>query len=107
MTSTQLIVSGVRKAPSRHAGGPCSSAPSTCRRPTHASECCPRLPLRRSYAYDGRRRMRWHVNHHTYGQHWVAGDTIGCGIDLDSGTMRFTRTGRDLVSIGKAGWAPN
>ena len=71
----------------------------------HPCERCPRLSPPCSYAYDGRRRMRWHVNHHAYGQHWVAGDTIGCGIDLDSGTMRFFRNGVDLVSAGKAGRA--
>lgn len=29
---------------------------------------------------------------------WAAGDVIGCCIDLDAGSMRFYRNGKDLVS---------
>jgi hypothetical protein len=65
----------------------------------------PTTPLGCSYAYDGRRRMRWHVNNHPYGEHWAAGDTIGCCLDLDGGTMRFLRNGKDLVR-GGASQAP-
>ena len=50
-----------------------------------------------SFAYDGRRRFRWNVSNHAYGEFWAAGDVIGCCIDLDAGTMRFHRNGRDLV----------
>ncbi|KAL4860036.1 E3 ubiquitin-protein ligase RNF123 [Chlorella vulgaris] len=49
-----------------------------------------------SYAYDGRRKMRWHVSNAAYGEHWTAGDVIGCCIDLDAGSMRFLRNGKDL-----------
>lgn len=31
---------------------------------------------------------------------WAAGDVIGCCIDLDVGSMRFLRNGKDLVSSG-------
>lgn len=44
--------------------------------------------------------MRWHVSNNPYGEHWAAGDVIGCCLDLDAGTMRFYRNGRDLVSKG-------
>ena len=49
-----------------------------------------------SYAYDGRRKMRWHVSNRAYGEHWAAGDTIGCCLDLDAGTVSYLRNGRDL-----------
>ncbi|KAL4425495.1 hypothetical protein ABPG75_009511 [Micractinium tetrahymenae] len=49
-----------------------------------------------SYAYDGRRLMRWHSSNNAYGEHWAAGDVVGCCLDLDAGTMRFYRNGRDL-----------
>ncbi|KAI7841821.1 hypothetical protein COHA_004350 [Chlorella ohadii] len=49
-----------------------------------------------SYAYDGRRKQRWHVSNNAYGEQWAAGDVIGCCIDLDAGSMRFYRNGKDL-----------
>lgn len=55
--------------------------------------------------------MRWHVSNAAYGEHWTAGDVIGCCIDLDAGSMRFLRNGKDLVRrqapwhTHAAGWA--
>lgn len=44
--------------------------------------------------------MRWHVSNAAYGERWAAGDTIGCCIDLDAGSMRYLRNGKDLVRSG-------
>jgi len=52
-----------------------------------------------SYAYDGKRRRKWNVEPESYGQAWTAGDIIGCAIDLDEGTITFSRNG---VSMGVA-----
>eukprot|EP01090_Pellita_catalonica_P005692 TRINITY_DN1592_c0_g1_i1.p1 TRINITY_DN1592_c0_g1~~TRINITY_DN1592_c0_g1_i1.p1 ORF type:complete len:391 (+),score=83.05 TRINITY_DN1592_c0_g1_i1:41-1213(+) len=50
-----------------------------------------------SWAYDGSRQKKHHAGSATwYGQYWYTGDTIGFGIDLDSGTMNFYRNGKDL-----------
>jgi Kip1 ubiquitination-promoting complex protein 1 len=38
------------------------------------------------------------VSNVAYGEQWAAGDVIGCCIDLDAGSMRFYRNGKDLVS---------
>jgi Kip1 ubiquitination-promoting complex protein 1 len=52
-----------------------------------------------SYAYDGKRRRKWNVEPESYGQAWTAGDIIGCAIDMDEGTITFSRNG---VSMGVA-----
>ncbi|CAL7948841.1 unnamed protein product [Xylocopa violacea] len=49
-----------------------------------------------SYAYDGNRIRKWNVATYTYGEPWLAGDIIGCALDLDSGTVDFYRNGRNL-----------
>eukprot|EP00252_Welwitschia_mirabilis_P021316 TRINITY_DN5440_c0_g1_i1.p1 TRINITY_DN5440_c0_g1~~TRINITY_DN5440_c0_g1_i1.p1 ORF type:complete len:1320 (-),score=231.72 TRINITY_DN5440_c0_g1_i1:184-4143(-) len=52
-----------------------------------------------SYAYDGRRMRKWNKDPRSYGQSWVAGDVIGCCIDLDENEISFYRNG---VSLGVA-----
>ncbi|XP_070396204.1 E3 ubiquitin-protein ligase RNF123-like [Dermacentor albipictus] len=49
-----------------------------------------------SYAFDGNRVRKWNVATYTYGEAWVAGDVIGCCIDLDKGTVHFYRNGRSM-----------
>eukprot|EP00899_Mesostigma_viride_P000846 jgi/Mesvir1/10762/Mv13829-RA.2 len=49
-----------------------------------------------SYAYDGKRVAKWSVECTPYGQPWVAGDIIGCCIDLDEGQVSFMRNGVHL-----------
>lgn len=49
-----------------------------------------------SYAYDGKRVRKWSFDHYPYGQQWVAGDVIGCCIDLDAGEISFYRNGMYL-----------
>ncbi|KAK4765336.1 hypothetical protein SAY86_026426 [Trapa natans] len=52
-----------------------------------------------SYAFDGRRVRKWNKEAEPYGQSWVAGDVIGCCIDLDDGKISFYRNG---ISLGIA-----
>ncbi|RID48062.1 hypothetical protein BRARA_I04608 [Brassica rapa] len=52
-----------------------------------------------SYAFDGRRVSKWNNESEPYGQSWVAGDVIGCCIDLDCDEISFYRNG---VSLGVA-----
>eukprot|EP00854_Cymbomonas_tetramitiformis_P010087 gene10087-11939_t len=52
-----------------------------------------------SYAYDGKRVKKWNVTRQPYGQSWVAGDVIGCCLDMESGEITFHRNG---VSLGVA-----
>ncbi|KAL3172704.1 hypothetical protein MRX96_012754 [Rhipicephalus microplus] len=49
-----------------------------------------------SYAFDGNRVRKWNVATYKYGEAWVAGDVIGCCIDLDNGTVNFYRNGRSM-----------
>lgn len=49
-----------------------------------------------SFAYDGNRVRKWNVTTHKYGEAWLSGDIIGCGLDLDEGTVSFYRNGRNL-----------
>lgn len=49
-----------------------------------------------SYAYDGKRIMMWNNGSINYGEAWVPGDIIGCGINLDKGEVSFWRNGRPL-----------
>ncbi|XP_017767583.1 PREDICTED: E3 ubiquitin-protein ligase RNF123 [Eufriesea mexicana] len=63
-----------------------------------------------SYAYDGNRVRKWNVATYVYGEPWLAGDIIGCALDLDNGNVDFCRNGRHLgrafenISMG-AGFA--
>ncbi|XP_076898856.1 E3 ubiquitin-protein ligase RKP-like [Bidens hawaiensis] len=52
-----------------------------------------------SYAYDGKRVLKWNLNAEPYGQTWVVGDVIGCCIDLDADEISYSRNG---VSLGVA-----
>ncbi|PIA47944.1 hypothetical protein AQUCO_01400502v1 [Aquilegia coerulea] len=52
-----------------------------------------------SYAFDGRRVTKWNKESERYGQSWVAGDVIGCCIDLDHDEISFYRNG---ISLGVA-----
>lgn len=42
---------------------------------------------------------KWNVSNMKYGQAWLAGDVIGCCLDLDAGIVTFYRNG---VSLGEA-----
>ncbi|XP_029185488.2 E3 ubiquitin-protein ligase RNF123-like [Acropora millepora] len=46
-----------------------------------------------SFAYDGHRVRKWNVMTGKYGEEWMAGDVIGCCIDLDEGTISYSRNG--------------
>eukprot|EP00959_Pyramimonas_sp_CCMP1952_P141202 2955242-Pyramimonas_sp.AAC.1 len=49
-----------------------------------------------SYAYDGKRVKKWNVACDAYGQPWVAGDVIGCCLDMDQGEITFYRNGESM-----------
>lgn len=49
-----------------------------------------------SFAYDGHRVRKWNVVTGKYGEEWMAGDVIGCCIDLDEGTISYSRNGHFL-----------
>lgn len=49
-----------------------------------------------SYAYDGKRVCKWSESHAAYGQPWVAGDVIGCCLDLELNEIVFFRNGACL-----------
>lgn len=62
----------------------------------------------RSWAYDGCRMLKWtDGKDKEYGQHWDAGDIIGCMIDLVKGCICYTKNGKSLgvafEKIHKAG----
>eukprot|EP00111_Clytia_hemisphaerica_P002840 TCONS_00008011-protein len=46
-----------------------------------------------SYAYDGHRVRKWNMATGKYGEEWMAGDIIGCLIDMDEGTISYSRNG--------------
>lgn len=39
---------------------------------------------------------KWNVKPQPYGESWVQGDVMGCGIDLDAGSITFWRNGQCL-----------
>ncbi|KAE9344761.1 hypothetical protein PF008_g9075 [Phytophthora fragariae] len=53
----------------------------------------------RSWAYDGARKVKWNGGKdegYATGESWSKNDVIGCMLDLDEGTVAFTRNGVDL-----------
>ncbi|XP_065673661.1 E3 ubiquitin-protein ligase RNF123 isoform X2 [Hydra vulgaris] len=46
-----------------------------------------------SYAYDGHRVRKWNMSTGKYGEEWMAGDVIGCLIDMDEGNISYSRNG--------------
>ncbi|XP_071735461.1 E3 ubiquitin-protein ligase RKP [Rutidosis leptorrhynchoides] len=49
-----------------------------------------------SYAFDGKRVIKWNLNAEAYGQSWVVGDVIGCCIDFDNDEISYYRNGASL-----------
>nr|XP_043631994.1 E3 ubiquitin-protein ligase RKP [Erigeron canadensis] len=52
-----------------------------------------------SFAFDGKRVIKWNINAEPYGQLWVVGDVIGCCIDLEADEISYHRNG---ISLGVA-----
>lgn len=44
-----------------------------------------------SFAYDGKRVMKWNVRSTPYGEQWQGGDVISCCLDLDAGQPPHSR----------------
>lgn len=56
-----------------------------------------------SWAYDGWRQQKWHGQPSPWGSKWQQGDVVGCGIDVDAGTMIFSLNGKmRSVNMGVA-----
>jgi Kip1 ubiquitination-promoting complex protein 1 len=49
-----------------------------------------------SYAYDGFRVKKWHVDSLDYGEQWAVGDVIGSLLDLNTKEITFYRNDKDL-----------
>ena len=49
-----------------------------------------------SYSYDGKRRLKWHINEESYGEAWAPGDVVSACIDLDSREVRASECGHAL-----------
>ena len=49
-----------------------------------------------SYAFDGYRVKKWHVQSTDYGQQWAVGDIIGTVIDFQTKEISFYRNEKDL-----------
>jgi hypothetical protein len=39
---------------------------------------------------------KWNKGGEAYGEHWAAGDIIGCFIDMDNKIIKFSRNGNDM-----------
>lgn len=51
----------------------------------------------RSWAYDGHRQLKWSAGTESaYGAAWAKHDVIGCLLDLDAGTIAFSKNGEAL-----------
>ncbi|XP_065179682.1 E3 ubiquitin-protein ligase RNF123-like [Sycon ciliatum] len=48
------------------------------------------------YTYSGRRKLKFCGGQWNYGVEWLDGDVIGCLIDMDAGTVSYSRNGDDL-----------
>lgn len=42
-----------------------------------------------SYSFDGNRIRKWNVSNMKYGVAWLAGDVIGCCLDLDKASFEY------------------
>lgn len=52
----------------------------------------------KSWAYDGWRQKKWNGTNVRYGgdNKWRVGDTVGCCVDIDAGSIKFFLNGTDL-----------
>lgn len=55
-----------------------------------------------SWAFDGARVNRWHVEPRLWGRRWQAGDTLGVAADVDNGILKFSLNGSFVEPFGTA-----
>jgi hypothetical protein len=56
-----------------------------------------------SWAFDGWRMYLWHKTSVEWGSRWDKGDTVGCAVDFDEGTMSFFLNGYgEEIDMGTA-----
>ncbi|XP_035389751.1 ryanodine receptor 2 isoform X1 [Electrophorus electricus] len=62
--------------------------------------CLPDLELGsddQAFVFDGFKAQRWHQGNEHFGRSWLAGDVVGCMVDLNEHTMMFTLNGEVLL----------
>uniref|UniRef100_A0ACB8GBD5 Ryanodine receptor 2 n=1 Tax=Sphaerodactylus townsendi TaxID=933632 RepID=A0ACB8GBD5_9SAUR len=50
-----------------------------------------------AFVFDGFKAQRWHQGNEHFGRSWLAGDTVGCMVDMNEHTMMFTLNGEILL----------
>uniref|UniRef100_A0A3B1K1U7 Ryanodine receptor 2 n=1 Tax=Astyanax mexicanus TaxID=7994 RepID=A0A3B1K1U7_ASTMX len=62
--------------------------------------CLPDLELGsddQAFVFDGFKAQRWHQGNEHFGRSWLAGDVVGCMVDMNEHTMMFTLNGEVLL----------
>uniref|UniRef100_A0A8C0VJV4 Ryanodine receptor 2 n=1 Tax=Cyanistes caeruleus TaxID=156563 RepID=A0A8C0VJV4_CYACU len=50
-----------------------------------------------AFVFDGFKAQRWHQGNEHFGRSWLAGDVVGCMVDMNEHTMMFTLNGEILL----------
>ncbi|XP_037400044.1 ryanodine receptor 2 isoform X22 [Pygocentrus nattereri] len=50
-----------------------------------------------AFVFDGFKAQRWHQGNEHFGRSWLAGDVVGCMVDMNEHTMMFTLNGEVLL----------
>ncbi|XP_068795351.1 ryanodine receptor 2 isoform X1 [Struthio camelus] len=50
-----------------------------------------------AFVFDGFKAQRWHQGNEHFGRSWLAGDIVGCMVDMNEHTMMFTLNGEILL----------
>uniref|UniRef100_A0A672VF99 Ryanodine receptor 2 n=1 Tax=Strigops habroptila TaxID=2489341 RepID=A0A672VF99_STRHB len=50
-----------------------------------------------AFVFDGFKAQRWHQGNEHFGRPWLAGDVVGCMVDMNEHTMMFTLNGEILL----------
>ncbi|KAJ7416519.1 hypothetical protein BTVI_35536 [Pitangus sulphuratus] len=50
-----------------------------------------------AFVFDGYKAQRWHQGNEHFGRSWLAGDVVGCMVDMNEHTMMFTLNGEILL----------
>uniref|UniRef100_A0A8C0H668 B30.2/SPRY domain-containing protein n=1 Tax=Chelonoidis abingdonii TaxID=106734 RepID=A0A8C0H668_CHEAB len=51
-----------------------------------------------AFVFDGFKAQRWHQGNEHFGRSWLAGDVVGCMVDMNEHTMTFTLNGEILLN---------
>ncbi|NXX75670.1 RYR2 protein, partial [Urocolius indicus] len=50
-----------------------------------------------AFVFDGFKAQKWHQGNEHFGRSWLAGDVVGCMVDMNEHTMMFTLNGEILL----------